>query len=178
MSFSMVCATMILFKFMFLCVWKKMKVMNDDLIARIVIIISIFVSFALFMAKFLGPGKPVYNTIICTGTYLPSYENLGKRFTPEPFVLFAAFITYICLIIPITLKRRQNEAFDQQHGSSIIAKRNNLPKSLESLVWNLVIISNMTCAIVVAELLNRYKRLRTKYIVCTLYILYTYVCAM
>ena len=63
MSLPMVLTAITMLKFFFICIWKNMKVMNDDLIARIVILATTFLSFALYLVKFLGPGKPVLNTV-------------------------------------------------------------------------------------------------------------------
>ena len=153
MYFVISLATIVIIKFLFLCVWKQMKVMNDDLIARIVILTLFMVSFLLILIKFLGPGKPVLNTIICTGVYLPSYEDLDGRFAPEPMVALFGFLSNVILMIPISIKRRQNEVFDAQHQPKI--RRHNLPKSLESLVWNLVIIVNLLAGIMVAGRMNK-----------------------
>ena len=153
MFFGMTLATIVIIKFLLLCVWKHMKVMNDDLIARIVILTSLLVSFLLALVKFFGPGKPVLNTIICTGVHLPSYEDMGSRFAPELMVTLFGFLSNVVLMIPIFIKRRQNEAFDDQHQPS--TQRHNLPKSLESLVWNLAIIGNLLVGIMVIERLNK-----------------------
>ena len=153
MYLGMSLATIVIIKFLFLCVWKQMKVMNDDLIARIIILTLFMVSFLLILIKFLGPGKPVLNTIICTGVHLPSYEDLGSRFAPELMVTLFGFLSNVVLMIPISIKRRQNEVFDAQHQPSI--QRHNLPKSLESLVWNLVIIVNLLAGIMVLGRLNK-----------------------
>ena len=153
MSFGITLSTIVIIKFLFLCVWKKMKVMHDDFIARFVILASILISFLLALVKFLGPGKPVLNTIICTGVHLPSYESLGSRFAPEICVTTLAFLTNVCLMIPIYIKRRQNEGVDQKHVSA--SKRDNLPKSLESLILNLIIIVVLLAGIFVIEVLNK-----------------------
>ena len=146
-------SVIVIIKFLFLCVWKKMKVMDDDFIARFVILASALLSFLLALVKFLGPGKPVLNTIICTGTHLPSYEDLGSRFAPELFVMALAFVINVCLMIPIYIKRRENEGIDEQYASTL--QRHNLPKSLESLIWNLIIIFCLLAGIFVIEVLNK-----------------------
>ena len=63
------------------------------------------------------------------------------------------FLTNVCLIIPIYIKRRQNEGVDQKHVSA--SKRDNLPKSLESLILNLIIIVVLLAGIFVIEVLNK-----------------------
>ena len=63
MSLPMTLTAITILKFFFICIWKNMKVMNDDLIARIVILATTFLSFSLYLVKFLGPGKPVLNTV-------------------------------------------------------------------------------------------------------------------
>ena len=77
--------------------------------------------------------------IICSGVYLHSYESLGPRFPPELFIILLAFVINICLMIMINIKRIRNESFDVKYKGSLI--RNNIPRSLESLVWNVVVVS-------------------------------------
>ena len=151
MTLGITLSAIVIIKFLFLCVWKKMKDMDDDFIARFVILASALLSFLLALVKFLGPGKPVLNTIICTGTHLPSYEDLGSRFAPELFVMALAFVINVCLMIPIYIKRRENEGIDEKHA----LVRHNLPKSLESLIWNLIIIFWLLAGIFVIEVLNK-----------------------
>ena len=129
-----------------------MRVIDDDLIARIVILCVVVISFALYLVKFLGPGKPVLNLIICSGMYYPSYDLMGKRFSPELPIIALAFLVNVSLMIPIYLKRRQNEEVDQQYEQSNDQK---IPNSLESLIWNLVIISVCLIGILVIEKNNQ-----------------------
>ena len=140
-------------KFMFICIWKKMRVINDDFIARTVILCVSMLSFGLYLSKFLGPGKPVLNLIICTGVYYPSFELMGEPFTPELPIIALAFLTNLLLMILINLKRRQNEMVDQQYEHN--AQPHILPNSLESLIWNLVIILVCLIGAFVIEMNNR-----------------------
>ena len=179
MSLPMVLTAITMLKFFFICIWKKMKVMNDDLIARIVIVATTFLSFSLYLVKFLGPGKPVLNTvslnkvwnyirvgpniyctlyiaymfqIICTGVYLHSYENLGPRFPPELFIILLAFVINICLMILINVKRRRNESFDDKYVGTL--RRNNIPTSLESLIWNVVLLFCLLFGVIIIQRSN------------------------
>ena len=40
-----------------------MKFLNDDLIVFVIILSASILSFLLYLAKFLGPGKPVLNLV-------------------------------------------------------------------------------------------------------------------
>ena len=140
-------------KFMFICVWKKMRVINDDLIAHAVIFCVAMLSFGLYLSKFLGPGKPVLNLTICTGVYYPSFDLMGQRFTPELPIMALAFLINLLLMILIYLKRRQNEVVDQQYEHN--AHHPHMPNSLESLIWNMVIIWVCLIGAFVFEMNNR-----------------------
>ena len=57
------------------------------------------------------------------------------------------------LMVPIYLKRRQNEAIDGQYEAP--SKDHQIPHSLESLIWNLVIIFVCLSGALVIEKNNR-----------------------
>ena len=60
--------TITLLKFMFICVWKRMREMNDDLIARIIVIWAIFISIWFSTLKMVLEGPiGVESMHLCTG---------------------------------------------------------------------------------------------------------------
>ena len=91
--------------------------------------------------------------IICTGVYLHSYETLGPRFPPELFVILLAFVTNICLMILINIKRRRNESFDDKYAGTLA--RNNIPQSLESLIWNVVVLCFLLLGVLITQRSNK-----------------------
>ena len=78
---------------------------------------------------------------------------MGNKFSPELPIISLSFFVNISLMIPIYLKRRQNEKFDQLHGGPKVSHQ--IPNSIESLIWNLVIIGVCLSGIVVIEMNNR-----------------------
>ena len=47
----------IILKFHFICVWKHLKIINDNLLTRIVLVIAFFISLWLSIVKMLSPGE-------------------------------------------------------------------------------------------------------------------------
>ena len=133
-AFSFILTVIVIVKYLLLCVWKKMCINYDDLIVRVVVLSSVLISFLMYVAKLIGPGKPVQNKIICTGIFHPSFESMGKRFAPEAIGAGVAFLVNTVLMVPIFIQRRKNEGFDAKHGVTIPKRR--VPVSLESLFWN------------------------------------------
>lgn len=83
--------------------------------------------------------KYVYHLsqIICSQTYYESMDNLGQKFNQpiEVFITSFLLLIYLILLIPLYIKRRKNEQQDQPINF------NQIPKSLESLLINLGIIT-------------------------------------
>ena len=78
---------------------------------------------------------------------------MGNKFAPELPIIAIAFLINVGLMVPIYLKRRQNEAIDGQYEAP--RKDHQIPHSLESLIWNLVIIFVCLSGILVIEKNNR-----------------------
>ena len=168
--------------FMFVCVWKKMRMMIDLLLFHLISRLSVMLAIGLSIMKSMAPGKPTLNVVstfifeyrrscqrklivqniiekyhlsqtICCRTYNSSMDNLGQKWSNQPVeVLITSFLflVYLILLVPIYIKRRQNEQQDQPN-------LNQLPKSLESLLMNFGII--MVCILVwiLLYIMNRYE---------------------
>ena len=77
--FSVVIIVMVtITKFMFICVWKSMRTMNDDLMVRIAINLAVLSSIVMGLLKFWAQVSSVYNDdfkskykfnfIVCVGS--------------------------------------------------------------------------------------------------------------
>ena len=62
-TFPVVLVGIVVFKFLFVCVWKRMKVIEDDLVSRILIQSAFMIGFFIQLVKTLGPGRPVANIV-------------------------------------------------------------------------------------------------------------------
>ena len=82
-------------KFLYICVWQGFRQMNDDLVVRIIIILACFCGFYMQLTKNIAPGKPVYNTVFCTGVYHPSFDELNKKIPTELGMLIPILIVQI-----------------------------------------------------------------------------------
>ena len=88
-------AGVVTLKFFYICVWRRFKPIDDDFVARIIIIISCFLGFLMQLTKILAPGKPVYNIVFCTGVYKPSFDAMDKKIPIEMGMLLPILISQI-----------------------------------------------------------------------------------
>lgn len=89
-----------LFKFMYICVWKSMRDLNDNLVVRIVINISIFISVWVPATGFVNrKGSSVEN--FCTGTFNDHDQLLDPQIPPEKLPLPYAPIFWTLLILTL-----------------------------------------------------------------------------
>ena len=51
------------FKYLFICKWKRMRQVEDDLIFRLIMIPTFVLGFLLQLTKMIGPGRPVTNYV-------------------------------------------------------------------------------------------------------------------
>ena len=82
--------------------------MNDDLLVRIVIILACFLGFYMQLTKNIAPGKPVYNTVFCTGIYRSSFDEMDKKIPIEVGMLIPILIAQIMTPIIHQKKKELN----------------------------------------------------------------------
>ena len=105
-----------------------------------------------FFFRTYGPGKPLMNTILCTGSYEPILQNLQPRFPFGSWILLN-FVIYVCFWAPIYSKQKKLEKMEQENAPVNI---NQFPKSLESLLLHLMnLIINIFASVCTAKM-NRY----------------------
>ena len=62
-SFPLILSGVFVFKYLFTCIWRRMRNLEDDLIAFSILIISVTLAFFLQLFKMLGPTKPTNFTV-------------------------------------------------------------------------------------------------------------------
>ena len=65
-------------RYMFICFWKSMRQMEDDLVAVLGLRLSLTSAILLSYLRAYGPGKPTMYMIICTGVYNPDLEKIDR----------------------------------------------------------------------------------------------------
>ena len=96
--------------------------------------------------------------IICTGEYIPSLNDLGRRFLFWPDVIAnpAAFLINICLMIPIGIQRNKNmDRNKSQKFPTGFKPKKMAPKNLESILLNLFVIFNLSLASIAVDKCNK-----------------------
>ena len=107
-AFPIILDGIVIFKFLFIAVWKGIRQVEDDLLSRCIVSTAFLIGIVIQMAKNLGPGRPVTNIIICTGVYKPSYDSMEKPFLLEaPFALVSFLIC--ALLVPIIQKKKYEQ---------------------------------------------------------------------
>ena len=134
-------------KFMYICVWKHMRDMNDDLIVTILVRTAVLISVWVSITGF-NHRKGAKAHAICTGIFDDHDQIMNSIITPDnlpqPYnpIFWSLIITTLFLMAAVTMGRRKN-SFD--NDSMRILKR---PKDLESMLLNFtltILIFTMMC---------------------------------
>ena len=102
-------------KFMFICIWKRMRDMNDQLIARIILRWAIFVSIWLPLTAPVNTTSSFGNKF-CTGIYDDHDQiinsNIPNEKLPLPYapLLILIYISIIILTVAIWYRQLKNSA--------------------------------------------------------------------
>ena len=118
-------AGIVLLKFLYICVWQRFREINDDFIALIIIILAYFWGFCMQLTKNLAPGKPVYNTIFCTGVYKSSFDDMSKKVPIELALLIPILIAQI--MTPFIHKKKKELNLVNLLQKTFQAKNQNTP---------------------------------------------------
>ena len=122
-------------KFMYICVWKHMRDMNDDLIVTILVRTSVFISIWVSATGF-NHRKGAKAHALCTGIFNDHEQIMNPIITPDnlpqPYnpIFCSLMITILFLMAAVTMGRRVNSLDDD---SMSILRR---PKDLESMLLN------------------------------------------
>ena len=121
-----------LFKFMYICVWKSMRDINDDLVVRIVINVSIFISVWVPATGFANrTGSSTEN--FCTGTFNDHDQIMDPQIPPEklplPYVPVSGTLAVLTLFFMISViigrhKMLLQENNDNRHTHLLIDAQN------------------------------------------------------
>ena len=101
-------------KFMFICIWKRMRDMNDKLIARIILTWVIFISIWLTLTAPMNTSN--YGMKFCTGIYNDHDQimnsNIPTEKLPLPYapLLILIYISIIILTVAIWYRQFKNSA--------------------------------------------------------------------
>ena len=127
-------------KFMFICIWKRMRDMNDQLIARIILIWAIFISIWLSLTAPVNTSTTSsYANKFCTGIYDDHDQimnsNIPNEALPLPYapLLILIYISIIVLTVAIWFRQFKNSAVVPLVANSPCVQR---PKDMESMLAN------------------------------------------
>ena len=129
-------------KFMFICTWKRMRDMNDKLIARIILRWAIFISIWLTLTAPMTTTSHFGNKF-CTGIYNDHEQimnsNIPNEKLPLPYVplLILIYISIIILTVAIWFRQFKNSAVGPLAANSSFVQR---PKDMESMLANFSLV--------------------------------------
>ena len=142
-------AVTIVWRFVFIFVWKSIPPMEDKFLAIFTTIAISMIFLMLSIIRAVCHGKPSRNLIICSGTYEPNLDLLGPPFPlAHPVFIVIEVIIYLGLYMSILVKKGQVQKNP--------INPNQIPKKLESLIMNLVVLAVITIAVVSNAITNRY----------------------
>ena len=124
-------------KYLFICKWKRLRPLDDDFFARVIILTALLFGCYLYIMKTLGPGRISNTFIICTGNFTPDEEKLGKHFQIEAPFVYAAFISCIILGVKVEVRKYKIGKKDQKQAFEL---RNQHILNQESILLNIGII--------------------------------------
>ena len=134
------------FKFLYICVWKHMRDMNDDLIVRFIIRLSIFISVWVPATGFVN-RKGSSGEDFCTGIFNNRNEILDPQISPEklpqPYspLFWSLCITTLFFMVCVKIRRQKISLDDVDNTETIGVQR---PKDLESMLLNFTIMILLT----------------------------------
>ena len=161
MPFTM--AGIVILKFFYICIWQHYRPIDDDFVARVIITFAYFISFYLQLVKNMAPGKPVYNTIFCTGVYQPSFDDMPKKIPMEMGMLIPILASQILTPIIHQKMKKLTEDFK--------AKNQNTPDH-ESLSLYVIINILFIFVVVIIALCNASEPSRWNEYPANLYLFY------
>ena len=135
-----------LFKFLYICVWKHMRDMNDDLLVRFIIRLSIFISVWVTTTGFVN-RKGNSSEGFCTGIFNDHNEILDPQISPEklpqPYspLFWSLCITSLFFMVSVKIRRQRISHDDVDNTVTIGVQR---PKDLESMLLNFTIMILLT----------------------------------
>ena len=134
------------FKFMYICVWKHMRDMNDDLIVRFIIRLAIFISIWVPATGFENRRENSRERF-CTGIFNDQTQIMNSEISPEKlprpyFPLFwSLMITNLFFMVAVKIGRQKISLESSDDNITIGTQR---PKDLESLLLNFTVIILLT----------------------------------
>ena len=134
------------FKFLYICVWKHMRDMNDDLLVTFIIRLSIFVSVWVPTTGFVN-RKGSSGEGFCTGIFNDHDQVMNTQISPEklpqPYspLFWLLWITNLVFMVSVKVRRRRISLDDFDDTVTIGVQR---PKDLESMLLNFTIIILLT----------------------------------
>ena len=146
-------------KFMFICIWKRMRDMNDKLIA------SIILRWAIFISIWLTLNAPVNTTInfdikFCTGIYNDHDKIMNSNnpnqtlLSPYAPILILIYFSIIILTVSIWFRQFKNSAIEPLAAKSPFVQR---PKDMESMLVNFSLVNLIAINSVVTVIWKKYE---------------------
>ena len=125
-AMPMIMAGIVLLKFMYICIWQRFREIDDDFVARIITMLAYFWGFCLQLTKNLAPGKPVYNTVFCTGVYHSSFDGMAKKIPVEMGILIPILLAQI--LTPFIHRKKKELNLVNLLVKTFKAKNQNTPE--------------------------------------------------
>lgn len=128
-------------KFMFICIWENIPVLDDSFIAVFLTLLAWMHGMLSALVKLYLPGRPVFNQAYCKGAYYESWSSIPPKYAMENIVSGVPFLTHIILTILVTVKKIANDQRNQeQAAANPESGSREAPKSLGSMFQNFFLL--------------------------------------
>ena len=128
-------------KFMYICVWKHMRNMNDDLIVRMLVRIAVFISIWVSTTGFSGKTGGSSDAM-CIGVVHDYHILMNSRINPDklpqPYAWIFWLLSVAILFFMASAKIGRHQGNSLDDDTLTIIKR---PKDLESMLLNFALLS-------------------------------------
>ena len=133
-------------KFMYICVWKHMRDMNDDLIVKFIIRLAIFISIWVPATGF-DNRKENSRERFCTGIFNDQTQIMNSEISseklPRPYfpLFWSLMITNLFFMVAVKIGRQKISLDSSDDDITIGTQR---PKDLESMLLNFTVMILLT----------------------------------
>ena len=129
-------------KFMYICVWKHMRGMKDDLIVTILVRTAVFISVWVSTtgSNWIKPSGT--SDGMCTGIFNSYHNIMNQEISPDklpkPYspIFWSLIVSILFLMAAVKIGRYQRNSFDNEKLTII-----QRPKDLESMLLNFAVLT-------------------------------------
>lgn len=126
MVFILLCNAIVIWKFIFICIWKSYRSIDDSFWALYTITSTFLVTFLLSSGQMFGPGEVPSYEMICTGIQLPKLAQNEQRFINIELAYMAGIFGYFVFLVPVLIQKRRITIQENQGTKNLACHTTNV----------------------------------------------------